>query len=80
MPVFLMLVLATFNAPINAEATCKGLIESNCLSNTSCLWVNGYVTKKGTEVNGYCRVKSSKQSVSNKLKTGEQTKQSNLEG
>lgn len=58
----LMMVLSTFQTPVNSEAICKGLVESKCASNTACTWVNSYVTKNGTEVNGYCRVKAGYQS------------------
>ena len=49
----LMMVMATFHTAVNSETVCNGLIETNCSANASCTWVNGYVTKKGNQVNGW---------------------------
>jgi hypothetical protein len=62
----LMTVLVTFQTQVNSEAVCKGMIETDCTANPSCTWVNSYVTRKGTEVSGYCRVISRSKSLSSK--------------
>ena len=58
-PYMLAVVFASLQISAHASAECKGKIEADCKSSSSCLWVNGYVTKTGTNVTGYCRVKSS---------------------
>ena len=75
LPAVLAMSLAFFHGPVNSEMKCNGLIESSCSENTSCIWVTGYVTKTGTNVNGYCRVKSSNKSTTSKAKPEKQLKQ-----
>jgi hypothetical protein len=67
-PVVMFIALASSHVLVNAAPQCNGLNEINCSGNPSCTWVSGYVTKKGNQVNAYCRVKSSsKQSKSIKM-------------
>jgi hypothetical protein len=73
--VTLVTALTTFQTPVSSEPVCKGLIESSCSANSSCIWVNGYVTKRGTEVNGYCRIKPGGKSSAAKVKSQEHLKQ-----
>lgn len=63
----LVLFLATFHTPVNSEMQCKGLQESKCTENKACSWVKAYVTKNGTNVQGYCRVKANKKSSTNSV-------------
>ena len=55
----LALSFAGMGSALAANA-CKGLSQSKCGSSSSCSWVDGYTTKKGTKVSSYCRAKSSK--------------------
>ena len=71
----IVLVITTFQTPVNSETVCKGLVEDNCVANASCIWVNGYVTKKGAQVSGYCRVKPDNRSSSSKAQSSEDLKQ-----
>ena len=74
MPVVMMISLATFHAPVNSAMKCNGLNESGCSENTTCIWVTGYVTKNGTNVKGYCRVKSSNKPFASNATPEEQIK------
>ena len=46
-----------------AEIVCKGLANAACTGNTACSWVKPYKTKKGKEVAGFCRKKTSKKAT-----------------
>ena len=59
------LVAGTFlflvNSPIfAADGSCKGLSASACGQDPGCTWVAGYTTKKGVQVEAYCRLRSGK--------------------
>lgn len=54
------LAFAPASSALAAAHACKGVSKSECGSMSSCIWVEGYTTKKGTKVDAYCRVKSSK--------------------
>jgi hypothetical protein len=71
----LMLALATFHTTVNSETVCKGSIQTDCTSNPSCIWVNAYVTKNGSEVDGYCRVKPGGKSSASKAGSKERLQQ-----
>jgi len=75
-PAVLMLTLASFHSTTSADSKCKGLNLSRCTTNSSCLWVTGYVTKNGKQVEGYCRLKSSNKQSSGKEKLEKKSKQS----
>ena len=65
--IVLMMVLSTFQTSVNSETICKGMNEAKCTVNASCIWVNSYVTKKGTQVDGYCRVNPGKKTSTSKV-------------
>jgi len=44
----------------HAASGCKGLEASRCTKDATCTWVDGYTTKSGNKVNGYCRSKGGK--------------------
>jgi len=51
---FLLLI----NSPLFAAGgSCKGLSASACEHDAACSWVAGYTTKKGVQVEAYCRLK-----------------------
>lgn len=57
--VLLLTITGLFSlSPLSfAAASCKGLQQDACKSNSSCSWINSYTTKKGNTINAYCRNK-----------------------
>jgi len=49
-----------------AAGQCKGLSKSACSADSSCSWVNSYVTKSGKKVDSYCRVRAGKKQAVDK--------------
>ena len=76
----LMMTLGTFLTPVSSGTVCKGLNEGDCSTNASCIWVNSYVTKQGTEVNSYCRVKQGSKSSASQASSKEHLKQAMQDG
>jgi len=70
----LLTAMASFQTPAISETMCKGLSENNCAVDSACTWVSSYVTKNGTEVNGYCRVKPGKRSTTKTSGSADQLK------
>ena len=64
----LLALLSTllFASPAFSAPSCKGLSKSQCDRSDNCSWVNGYTTKKGTQVKPYCRSKAGKSSSTGK--------------
>ena len=58
LPLSLALSLAIGLSGTADAATCKGTAQSKCEKSDSCSWVNGYKTKSGNKVKGYCRNKA----------------------
>jgi hypothetical protein len=71
----LMTALSAFQTPVNSETVCNGLVEAKCTANASCIWVNSYTTKKGTQVNGYCRVSPGNKTSTSKAQSKEHLEQ-----
>lgn len=38
-----------------AETQCKQMAQPECMAQSACSWVGGYVRKDGREVSAYCR-------------------------
>ena len=55
----LFLSLSVFSLS-QLSAECKGKSQSDCESDSSCTWVNGYKKKTGSSVDSYCRNKPGK--------------------
>jgi hypothetical protein len=67
---FLLFVftLGLLFVPVQADIGCKGLKESACRVNPSCIWVSGYTTKKGRSVSAYCRGRGGKPETGHNFK------------
>jgi hypothetical protein len=64
LPVFSLVFVLGFPFPTHSASACKGLEESACNGNASCIWVSGYTTKNGNTVSAYCRRAGSQQKQS----------------
>ncbi len=69
LPLSLALGLAVGLTSTVDAATCKGTAQSKCEKSDSCSWVNGYKTKSGNTVKGYCRNKAKSSSTSKDKKS-----------
>ena len=64
LPLGIALALALAAPGTSLAASCKEMSQSKCDKSDSCSWVNGYKTKSGTKVKGYCRNKAKSSSDS----------------
>lgn len=68
--VTLLCVLTLSSASIAAaKSECKGLDKQTCEDKGTCSWVKSYTTKKGTQVNAFCRKKPVRKQTSEKAGT-----------
>lgn len=52
----LMLAGLVAMAPLSAaETQCKQMPQSECIAQSACTWVGGYMRDDGREVSAYCR-------------------------
>jgi len=68
LPLAATLAIAVALPSAAQAAECKGMSQSKCEKASQCSYVNGYKTKSGNKVAGYCRNKAKSSSSSSKDK------------
>lgn len=65
-------ILGLSLSPAHAK-DCKGLSKTQCTSDNSCSWVNGYKRKDGVKVKSFCRTSAKKKKQTTNKKSTKKT-------
>ncbi len=59
----LLMGFVAANAAVAQAASCKGMSENVCATDSACIWVEGYQRADGRDVKPYCRNRPGKSSA-----------------